>query len=224
MNPSLKKWERNDEIWLEVEPLLFSCSRGTLPRLTTFNPQLADVKLGEQEVVRWKSTDGWEIEGVMVKPVGYQLGKRYPLVMQPHGGPESADLNGWSGGYSRWGQMLAGRGFVSFYPNYRGSIGRGVAFAKADQRDLMGQEFRDMLSGIDYLVQIGVADPDRVGVGGGSYGGYTSAWAATYASQRFKAAIVFAGITDNRQARPCIFRSQSCRDRSYPLCALFPAG
>jgi dipeptidyl aminopeptidase/acylaminoacyl peptidase len=152
--------------------IFFGPTRGrSLTRLTTFNPQLADVRLGEQEIVRWKSVDGWEIEGVIVKPVGYQPGRRYPLVVQPHGGPESADLNGWLGSYSRWGQMLAGRGFVVFYPNYRGSIGRGVAFAKADHRDLMGREFEDILSGIDHLVRIGLVDGERVGIGGGSYGG-----------------------------------------------------
>jgi dipeptidyl aminopeptidase/acylaminoacyl peptidase len=177
--------------------IFFGPTRGrSLTRLTTFNPQLADVRLGEQEIVRWKSVDGWEIEGVIVKPVGYQPGRRYPLVVQPHGGPESADLNGWLGSYSRWGQMLAGRGFVVFYPNYRGSIGRGVAFAKANHRDLMGREFEDILSGIDHLVRIGLVDGERVGIGGGSYGGYTSAWAATYASPRFKAAVVWMGITN----------------------------
>jgi dipeptidyl aminopeptidase/acylaminoacyl peptidase len=167
-----------------------------LKRLTTFNPQLNDIVLGEQEVIKWKSVDGWEIEGVLVKPVGYQKGKRYPTVLQAHGGPESADLNGWLGTYSRWGQMLAGRGFVTLYPNYRGSIGRGVEFAKGDHRDLMGKEFQDMVTGIDHLIKEGVADQSRVGVGGGSYGGYTSAWASTYGSERFKAAVSWMGITN----------------------------
>jgi dipeptidyl aminopeptidase/acylaminoacyl peptidase len=167
-----------------------------LTRLTTLNPQLNDVALGDQEVVKWQAADGWIIEGVIVKPVGYQKGRRYPTVMQPHGGPESADLNGWYGSYSRWGQMLAGRGFVTFYPNYRGSIGRGVDFSKADHRDLMGKEFQDMLSGIDYLVREGITDAERVGVGGGSYGGYTSAWAATASSERFKAAVAWMGISN----------------------------
>jgi dipeptidyl aminopeptidase/acylaminoacyl peptidase len=167
-----------------------------LKRLTRLNPQLADVQLGEQEEIKWKSVDGWEIEGVLVKPVGYRKGQRYPVVMQPHGGPEAADLNGWYGTYSRWGQMLAGRGYAVFYPNYRGSIGRGPDFAMADQRDLMGKEFEDMLAGIDHLINAGIADPDRIGVGGGSYGGYTSAWAATYGSERFKAAIAWMGISN----------------------------
>jgi len=165
-------------------------------RLTKLNKFLDDISLGQQEIVRWKSIDGLEIEGVIVKPVGYQASQRYPVVMQPHGGPESADLNGWLGSYSRWGQMLAGRGFVTFYPNYRGSIGRGPQFAMADHRDLMGKEFQDMLAGLDHLVKLGIADANRIGVGGGSYGGYTSAWAATYGSERFKAAIMFAGISN----------------------------
>jgi dipeptidyl aminopeptidase/acylaminoacyl peptidase len=92
--------------------------------------------------------------------------------------------------------MLAGHGFAAFYPNYRGSTGRGVAYSMADHRDLMGKEFEDMLDGIDALVARGIADKDRVGIGGGSYGGYTSAWAATYASERFKAAIPWMGISN----------------------------
>lgn len=164
--------------------------------LTRLNPQLTDIQLGEQEEVKWKSTDGWEIEGVLVKPVGYRKGQRYPLVMQPHGGPESADLNGWYGTYSRWGQMLAGKGFAVFYPNYRGSIGRGPEFAMADHRDLMGKEFEDMVAGIEHLIKEGIADPERIGVGGGSYGGYTTAWAATYGSERFKAAVMWMGISN----------------------------
>jgi dipeptidyl aminopeptidase/acylaminoacyl peptidase len=168
----------------------------TLRRLTTTNPQLANVQLGAQEVVTWKARDGWTIEGVLVKPVGFRSGVRYPLVVQPHGGPESADPNGWSGFYSRWGQMLAGTGIMTFYPNYRGSIGRGVAFSKADHKDLMGKEFEDMLDGIDHLIAQGLVDGNRVGIGGGSYGGYTSAWATTFASDRFKAAIPWMGISN----------------------------
>jgi len=165
-------------------------------RLTTINPQLAGVQLGTQEVVTWKARDGLSIEGVLVKPVGYRAGQRYPLILQPHGGPESADPNGWNGTYSRWGQMLAGRGFLTLYPNYRGSIGRGPEFAMADHKDLMGREFEDMIDGIDHLVSQGIADRDRVGIGGGSYGGYTSAWATTFGSDRFKAAIPWMGISN----------------------------
>jgi dipeptidyl aminopeptidase/acylaminoacyl peptidase len=165
-------------------------------RLTTLNPQLAGVELGTQEVVVWNARDGKSIEGVLVKPVGFRAGQRYPLIVQPHGGPEAADPNGWNGTYSRWGQMLAGQGFLTLYPNYRGSIGRGAEFAMADHKDLMGKEFEDMIDGIDHLVKEGLADGDKVGIGGGSYGGYTSAWATTFASDRFKAAIPWMGISN----------------------------
>jgi dipeptidyl aminopeptidase/acylaminoacyl peptidase len=178
------------------EVFLVSAAEGAARRLTVFNPQLQGVRLGEQRVVRWKSTDGWDIEGVVVLPVGYEKGRRYPTVLQPHGGPEAADLNGWMASYGRWGQMLAGMGYVTFYPNYRGSIGRGPEFAMADHRDLMGREFDDMLSGLDELIAQGITDGSRLGVGGGSYGGYAAGWAATYASERFKAAVVWMGISD----------------------------
>ena len=177
-------------------PEVFVSDATKVRRLTRLNPQLDGVELGAQEIVTWKAKDGWTIEGVLVKPVGFRAGTRYPLVVQPHGGPEAADPNGWSGGYSRWGQMLAGAGFMTLYPNYRGSIGRGTAFAKADHKDLMGAEFQDILDGIDHLAAQGLIDPNRVGIGGGSYGGYTSAWATTYASDRFKAAIPWMGISN----------------------------
>jgi len=179
-----------------AEVFLVDASGSAPKRLTKLNPQLDRITLGQQEVVRWKSVDGLDIEGVIVKPIGYRAGRRYPVVMQAHGGPEGADLNGWLGSPGRWGQMLAARGFVTFYPNYRGSIGRGPKYAMADHRDLMGKEFQDMLAGIDHLVKLGIADANRIGVGGGSYGGYTSAWAATYASERFKAAIMWMGISN----------------------------
>jgi dipeptidyl aminopeptidase/acylaminoacyl peptidase len=165
-------------------------------RITTLNPQLAGVTLGDQEQIAWLSRDGIKIEGVLVKPVGYRVGQRYPLILQPHGGPEAADPDGWNGTYSRWGQMLAGQGYLTLYPNYRGSIGRGPEFAMADHKDLMGKEFEDMIDAIDHLVREGMADPAKVGIGGGSYGGYTSAWAATFASDRFKAAIPWMGISN----------------------------
>lgn len=167
-----------------------------LNRLTTSNPELEELNLAEQEVVRWKATDGTEIEGLLMKPLSYEKGKRYPLIVQIHGGPEAAYVDGWNTYYVRWTQLLAARGYMVFMPNYRGSIGRGVDFAKADHKDLAGKEFQDVLDGIDYLVDQGLVDPQRIGIGGGSYGGYFSAWAATAHSNRFAAAVVFAGISN----------------------------
>lgn len=167
-----------------------------LQRRTVSNPDLEKMPLGGQEVISWKGPDDWTIYGILIKPVGYQPGRRYPLVMQVHGGPEGARLDGWNTYYSRPLQLLAQQGFMVLIPNYRGSIGRGVAFAMGDHRDMMGKEFEDMLAGIDTLIARGLVDPHRVGVGGGSYGGYTTAWAATRYSQRFAAGVMFAGISN----------------------------
>jgi dipeptidyl aminopeptidase/acylaminoacyl peptidase len=165
-------------------------------RLTNSNPILQEIQLAEQQTIAWKSTDELEIQGVLWKPLDYQADRKYPLIVQVHGGPESAYLDGWQTSYNRWAQIMAARGYVFFMPNYRGSTGRGVAYSKADQDDHGGKEFEDVLAGIDYLAEQGLIDPKRVGIGGGSYGGYLSAWAATRYSERFKAAVVFAGVTN----------------------------
>jgi dipeptidyl aminopeptidase/acylaminoacyl peptidase len=169
---------------------------GKMTRLTRSNPELEQIQLAAQEEIRWKARDGLEITGLLMKPLDYEKGKRYPLIVQVHGGPESAYVDIWNTWYSRWSQLLAARGYVVFMPNYRASTGRGVEYAKADHRDMGGKEFEDVLDGIDYLVKMGLVDKDKVGIGGGSYGGYFSAWAATKYSQRFKAAVDFAGISN----------------------------
>jgi len=178
------------------EVYLVSLRKWRVRRLTNSNPELNNMAFGRQETISWKSVDGLKIYGVLIKPVGFKPGVRYPLQVQVHGGPEGARLDGWNTYYSRYGQMLSQRGYMVLLPNYRGSIGRGVAFAKGDHRDLMGKEFQDILTGIDSLAARGWIDPNRVGIGGGSYGGYASAWAATRYSDRFKAAIVLAGISN----------------------------
>lgn len=167
-----------------------------LRRLTHHNPALDGVRLGERSIVRWTAADGLEIEGVLTKPVGYDKGQRYPLAVLVHGGPEGISLDGWNtrAGYPT--QLFASRGYVVLEPNYRGSKGRGVAYGKADQKDLGGKEFEDVLAGIDHLVALGLVDADRVGMGGWSYGGYFSGLAASKYSQRFKAAMVGAAITN----------------------------
>jgi dipeptidyl aminopeptidase/acylaminoacyl peptidase len=167
-----------------------------LRRLTTTNPEIESVQLGAQETVRWKASDGLEIEGVLVKPLGFVAGRRYPLVVQVHGGPESCVRNGWVTSWGNLGQLLARDGYAVLYPNYRGSIGRSETFERADHGDLMGAEFEDILAGIDALAAQAMVDADRVGVAGGSYGGYTTAWAATAHSRRFRAGVNFAGISN----------------------------
>ena len=169
---------------------------GALQRLSHHNTWLTGVVLGQQETIEWRSSDGWRIEGVLIRPVGYAEGMRYPLAILPHGGPEGVSLDGWVTNPLYPAQVLAARGYVVLMPNYRGSGGRGVAFSKADHRDLGGREFDDVIAGIDHLVAQGLVDNDRVGISGTSYGGYFSAWAATRHSDRFKAAIPFAGLTN----------------------------
>ncbi|MCH8547640.1 MAG: S9 family peptidase [Balneolaceae bacterium] len=167
-------------------------------RMTKHNSWLEDLDLGKQEVVRYTARDGeFDIEGMLIYPVGYQEGERVPLITMVHGGPEAHYSNGWLTGYQIPGQMAAAKGYAVFYPNYRGSTGRGIDFIYSSQADLAGKEFDDVVDGVDYLIEKGVADPDRIGVTGGSYGGYASAWMATYYSDRFAASVMFVGISNN---------------------------
>lgn len=165
-------------------------------RLTTSNAWLDDITLGQQEVVRYPARDGLEIEGLLIRPVDEEEGTRYPLVLVVHGGPESHYENSWLTGYSRPGQVLAGKGFAVFYPNYRASTGRGVAFSKMNHKDPAGKEFDDLVDGVDHLIDMGLVDKDRVGITGGSYGGYATAWGSTYYSERFAAGVMSVGIAD----------------------------
>lgn len=169
---------------------------GKPERFRDHNPELRDVELARQEVVEWTAADAWPIRGVLTYPLGYEPGERYPLILQVHGGPEGVSLDGWrtSAGYPV--QLLARDGFLVLEPNYRGSSGRGVAFSKADHDDLGGREYDDVLAGVDALVERGLADPEKVGTGGWSYGGYLSAWGATRWSERFRAAVMAAGISN----------------------------
>ncbi len=166
-------------------------------RLTTTNPWLEEMEFAEQETVTWEARDGLELQGVLIKPLDFQEGRRYPLIMLVHGGPEAHVSNGWLTSYSHPGQVAAARGFAVFYPNYRGSTGRGVEFSKLGQADAAGKEFDDLVDGIDHLVETGLVDTKQVGITGGSYGGYASAWGATYYSDRFAASVMFVGISDN---------------------------
>ena len=179
------------------EVFLMGKGDGAARRLTRSNPWLDEMRFARQEVVDWKARDGLELEGVLVYPLNYEKGRRYPLIMLVHGGPEAHVSNGWVTGYNRPGQAGAARGFAVFYPNYRGSTGRGVEFSKLGQVDAAGKEFDDLVDGVDHLVAQGLADKDKVGITGGSYGGYASAWGATYYSERYAASVMFVGISDN---------------------------
>jgi dipeptidyl aminopeptidase/acylaminoacyl peptidase len=164
-------------------------------RVSVFNAHLAEVTLGRGETVEWFAPDGQRIEGVLLYPAEYEEGNRYPLIAHIHGGPTWQWLMQFMGGWHDWGQWLAAQGYAVLLPNPRGSAGRGREYAWSNQRNWGHGDFGDVLSGVDTMIARGIADPDRLGIGGWSYGGYMTAWAIGQ-TDRFKAAIVGAGVTD----------------------------
>jgi dipeptidyl aminopeptidase/acylaminoacyl peptidase len=165
-------------------------------RLTDSNPWMKDMRFAGQEPITYQARDGLDIEGILIHPLDEQPGQRYPLIVAVHGGPEAHHSNGWMTSYSGPGQVAAAEGYAVFYPNYRASTGRGVEFSKLDHGDPAGKEFDDLVDGVDHLVSMGLVDRDRVGVTGGSYGGYATAWCSTYYSERFAAGVMFVGLSD----------------------------
>ncbi|MFH1570660.1 MAG: S9 family peptidase [Gemmatimonadota bacterium] len=160
-------------------------------RLTATNPQVKGWRLGRTRALRWKAPDGLEVEGVLVLPPDYRKGRALPLIVEPHGGPAGARTWGF---YAGW-QVLAGRGYAVLAPNFRGSAGYGQAFVAANEDDFGGGDFADVMSGVDALVEKGIADPRRLGIMGYSYGGYMTAWAIGQ-TDRFRAAVAGAGVTN----------------------------
>jgi dipeptidyl aminopeptidase/acylaminoacyl peptidase len=181
--------------WADVPADVYSWSPGEAPRrLTELNPWLADRKLGKQEVISYKARDGWEVEGLLYYPVGYKSKKTYPLIVRVHGGPEAHYSYGWNTGYFMPPQILAGKGYAVFLPNYRGSTGYGQAHTEAHFGDPAGVEFEDIVDGIQFLVETGIADAARVGLGGGSYGGYAAGWFSSYYTDLVRAVAMSVGI------------------------------
>jgi dipeptidyl aminopeptidase/acylaminoacyl peptidase len=164
--------------------------------MTQVNPWVEDRLLGEQKVIQYDARDGWKIEGLLIYPHNYKSGTKYPLIVYVHGGPESHYSNEWRTRYSTPGQVMANEGYFVFYPNYRASTGYGVKFAAAGYADAAGKEFDDIADGIDHLVKKGYVDESRVGLAGGSYGGYASAWFATFYTEKVKAVCMFVGISN----------------------------
>jgi dipeptidyl aminopeptidase/acylaminoacyl peptidase len=164
--------------------------------LTDLNPGVRALPLGRQETFTWKASDGVEIQGVLTRPSGDDKRDTHPLVVIVHGGPEYEVLDEWNTRYSEPVQALAERGCFVLMPNYRGSTGRGVAFSKGDHGDLGGREFQDVLDGIEALRRAERIDARRVGMTGGSYGGYFTALAVTRYSRHFAAGVMLFGISD----------------------------
>jgi len=160
-------------------------------RVLQENDRISDWQVARAEAITWKGADGLDIEGVLTYPVDYQPGQRYPLILQVHGGPHGRFTSSFNTGAQVW----AARGYAVLQGNPRGSSGRTLAFSNANQNDWGGKDFIDIMNGVDHVIGLGVADPDRMGIMGGSYGGFMTFWAITQ-TNRFKAAIGHAGISD----------------------------
>ena len=172
------------ELWLRD-------TKGDAQPVSHLNDGLKDFAIAVPEFYKYKSFDGLEIEAALLKPAGYDGKTKLPLVVLVHGGPTGR----WRDSIEPWGQLLAARGYTVLYPNVRGSSGYGQKFTEMNRADWGGGDFKDVMAGVDDLVAKGTADPERLGIGGWSYGGYMAAWAVTQTT-RFKAVVSGAGMSD----------------------------
>jgi dipeptidyl aminopeptidase/acylaminoacyl peptidase len=168
-------------------------NKASWTRLTNPNPQVDNFALGEEAEVCWKSTDGAQACGILRKPVGYEPGRRYPLIVAIHGGPASADVLGFNAGYGT--QVYAGAGYAVLLPNYRNSTNYGQKFKIESQGDYFTKGYNDIMSGVDYLIAQGIVDGNQLGALGWSAGGHWSNWILTHTT-RFKAISSGAGTVN----------------------------
>ena len=165
-------------------------------QITKVNAELKTPPLGRTEVVTWKSKDGKQIEGLLTYPVGYQTGQRVPLILNIHGGPAGVFQQSFIGGRGVYPlATFSSRGYAILRPNPRGSSGYGADFRRANLRDWGFGDYQDLMTGVDRVIEIGVADPARLGVMGWSYGGFMTSWVVTQ-TNRFKAASAGAPVTN----------------------------
>ena len=182
---------RAPELWI-IRP------EGTARAVTTVNAGWSSIPAVKPEFVKYKSADGVEVEAALLRPSGDRaerpsatIHEPFPFVILVHGGPTGR----WSDTFEPWGQLLAQRGYAVLYPNIRGSVGYGQRFVEANRGDWGGGDFKDVMAGVDWAIANGIADPNRLGIGGWSYGGYMAAWAVTQTT-RFKAAVSGAPVID----------------------------
>jgi len=187
-------------------------------RVSHANPQVENLHLAEYETLRWKSTDGQMVEGVFAYPIGYEKGKRYPLIVQLHGGPAGAYENNFSGGYVTYVHIYAANGYAVFQPNYRGSDNYGEKFRMQIAGDYFRQGFDDIMTGVDELIARGIADPAKLGMMGWSAGGHWSDWTLTH-TDRFKAISTGAGAVnpDRYPAKPRVLFQRQAVGELGPL-------
>jgi dipeptidyl aminopeptidase/acylaminoacyl peptidase len=160
------------------------------------NAELPKLPLGETKVIHWKGAGGLDIEGLLTYPVDYTPGKKVPLILNIHGGPAGVFTENFIGRFAVYPiATFAARGYAVLRPNPRGSSGYGKDFRFANIGDWGGKDYEDDMAGVDKVIEMGVADPDRMAVMGWSYGGFMTSWVVGH-TDRFKAAVVGAGVTD----------------------------
>jgi dipeptidyl aminopeptidase/acylaminoacyl peptidase len=173
-------------------PEIWAGAIGDWKRMTTRNAGL-EPAWGDARSIHWKS-DGYDVQGWLIYPRGFDPAKRYPLIVNVHGGPGAAVQPAWPDANS-YGLMLAAAGYFVLMPNPRGSFGQGEAFTRANVRDLGYGDLRDILAGVDEALRRAPIDPERLGITGWSYGGFMTMWSVTQ-TVRFKAAMAGAGISN----------------------------
>ena len=165
-------------------------------KLTAINADVPSLPMGKTDVIRWKSKDGKEIEGLLTYPVGYKKGTRYPLIVNIHGGPAGVFTQSYTGSGSIYPlQAFAQQGYAILRPNPRGSSGYGSEFRRANTNDWGFGDYEDDQTGVDKVIEMGVAHRDSLVVCGWSYGGFMTSFTVTK-TKRFKAASVGAGVTN----------------------------
>ena len=164
--------------------------------ITSFNKLFTERELPRAKPYRWTSDDGTSVEGMLMYPPGRFEAKNLPMFVFIHGGPQDADGNHFVADWYQWDRLAATAGWLVFEPNYRGSTGYGDKFALQIVPEIVSRPGKDILTGVDALVKDGIADPNRLTVGGYSYGGYMANWLITQTT-RFKAAVTGAGAVEH---------------------------
>ena len=165
-------------------------------KISNINPELTNLPVPKTELISWKSFDGMEIEGLLTYPLNYEAGKKYPFILNIHGGPAgvfSENFIAVSGIYPL--AALAENDIFILRPNPRGSNGYGLKFREANHRDWGGGDYKDLMAGVDYAISKGWVDANKMGVMGWSYGGFMSSWIVGH-NNRFKVASIGAPAVD----------------------------
>ncbi len=179
-----------------LSELYLKAKNGSIRQLTHVQEGWENIRLASTRIFRTVSFDGTPIESVLIRPTNDRPGEKLPLILHVHGGPSSNFFAAYSW-ETAWAQLLAAHGYLVLMVNPRGSNGYSEEFMKANRGDWGGGDYKDLIAVLDAVITAGEADPNRLGIGGWSYGGEMSAWAITQTG-RFKAAVAGAPVFDQQ--------------------------